>query len=429
MALLPSKQLTPYSDENVRQQPLLRRSAFVAALLACFGLCTMEAQAQTTEAASGQAPYSATSATTQTADAKLPQVSRSVDITAQNTVGSAQSWDEKIQQLQGELRADLEFNADWVEQILNQAQFNERVQRLMTPSTSSSTTVRDWQEYRTRLVNQARIDAGVLFWLQNAQTLEAVQAQWGVPAEVIVGIIGIETFYGRNTGNIRVLDALATLAFDYPPTHPRADQRAAYFRQELIQFLRLCVENDLDPLTVRGSYAGAMGIPQFMPSSWMLYGQVYDKGGKANLLTSAPDAIASVANYLRAHGWKPGLPAWYSVALEASEAQKTVLLKPDILPTFDVAALERLGAQIAPEGKNHEGLLALVELKNGAREPQFILGSENFYAVTRYNQSSYYALAVLELGAEVHQRILRMQAASPQTPANSSTTEQTTPTP
>lgn len=376
----------------------LLRPLLGASLAACLGLSLQAAWAQ------------AEPLTDPIADVAAPSVSSSTNITAPAASLHPQSWDEKIQQLQGELRADLELNGDWVEQILNQAQFNARVQRLMTPSTTGGTTVRDWQEYRNRLVSPARIDAGVLFWMQNSQTLQAVEAKWGVPAEVIVGIIGIETFYGRNTGNIRVLDALATLAFDYPQSHPRAEQRAAYFRQELIQFLRLCVENDLDPLTVRGSFAGAMGIPQFMPSSWMLYGEDYDKGTQANLLSSPADAIASVANYLRAHGWKAGVPAWYSVKLQADGPQMATLLQPDILPTFDVEALQSLGAQVTPEGKNHEGLLALVELKNGPREPQYILGSENFYAVTRYNQSSYYALAVLELGSQVHQRILSMQS-------------------
>ena len=378
----------------------LVRTLLSASLTACLSLSAHTAWAQAEPSAEP------------TADAAAPSVSSSTNITAPTAALHPPSWDEKIQQLQGELRADLELNGDWVEQILNQAQFNARVQRLMTPATGSS-TVRDWQEYRNRLVSPARIDAGVLFWMQNSQTLQAVEAKWGVPAEVIVGIIGIETFYGRNTGNIRVLDALATLAFDYPQSHPRAEQRAAYFRQELIQFLRLCVENDLDPLTVRGSFAGAMGIPQFMPSSWMLYGEDYDKGTQANLLSSPADAIASVANYLRAHGWKSGLPAWYSVSLQADGSQMATLLQPDILPTFDVDALKGLGAHVTPEGKNHDGLLALVELKNGPREPEYILGSENFYAVTRYNQSSYYALAVLELGAQVHQRILRMKSTPP----------------
>lgn len=315
-------------------------------------------------------------------------------------------WGQKIEQFKGELRATSEFNPQWLEQTLSSATHNARVKRLMTPASGASSTVPDWQEYRSRLVSPPRIEAGVQFWRQNRQTLATVEERWGVPAHVIVGIIGIETFYGRNTGDIRALDALATLAFDYPAGHPRATERAAYFHRELEQFLRLSQQNGLDPLTVRGSFAGALGIAQFMPSSWMLYGEDYDRNGRADLIGSPQDAIASVANYLRAHGWKPGKPAWFEVQFDAAGADLATLLKPDILPTFDVASLESLGARIIPsEGKNYEGLLALVELRNGERPAQYIIGTENFYAITRYNQSSYYALAVLELGAEVARKL------------------------
>lgn len=332
--------------------------------------------------------------------------------TAQNSTATQQTasqapadWQEKINLFKGSLRSDPELPSQWVDQVLSDAVYNARVKRLMTPAAGARSTVPDWQEYRARLVNSARIEAGVAFWRKNRQTLINVAQETGVPAEVIVGIIGIETFYGRNTGDIRVLDALSTLAFDYPATHPRANEREAYFRQELEQFLRLCIQNDLDPLKVRGSFAGAMGIPQFMPSSWMQYGEDFDKNGAPDLIGSQQDAIASVANYLRAHGWKPGKPAWYSVSFNADVLNLEELLKPDILPTFDAQSLARLGANIAPSGTDHQGLLALVKLRNGARSPEYIIGTENFYAVTRYNQSSYYALAVLELGAEVARRL------------------------
>ncbi|THT98701.1 lytic murein transglycosylase B [Lampropedia puyangensis] len=335
---------------------------------------------------------------------------------------SVSSWAEQVRAFAGTFAADPDIPSEWASQILAQAQYNARVKRLMTPAQGSTSTVRDWQGYRARLVSPARIDAGVQFWRRNQQVLQEVQKQWGVPASVIVGIIGIETSYGQNVGNIRVLDALSTLAFDYPQEHPRALERAAYFRKELEQFLRLCRANGLDPLSITGSFAGAMGIPQFMPSSWMLYGEDYDSSGGVNLLTSAHDAIASVANYLRAHGWKPDQPAYFNIDLrQTTAAQMATLLAPDILPTFDQAALTALGAQLMPSGQRYEGQMALVELKNGENPPEYIAGTENFYAVTRYNQSSYYALAVLQLGEAVQRRFDLLQpTAAPAAPVAAS---------
>lgn len=314
-------------------------------------------------------------------------------------------WHEQLKEFEGELQAAADLPSAWVRRILSQVSYNAKAKRLMTPARNARSTVPDWQQYRARLVTTARIDAGLQFWRQHGNVLEQVAQRTGVPADVIVGIIGIETFYGRNTGDIRVLDALATLAFDYPQNHPRAQERAKYFRQELEQFLRLCLEHKLDPLALRGSFAGALGIPQFMPSNWILYGEDQNRDGRVDLLNTPADAIASVANYLRAHGWKPGVPAWYPIMLTADEQGLQTLLKPDILPTFDVQGMAQLGAHLGHTGRDHSGLLALVKLRNGPREPEYIAGTENFYAVTRYNQSSYYALAVLELGEAVARRM------------------------
>lgn len=331
------------------------------------------------------------------------------------------SWAEQVEQLKAELRHDPDLSAAWVARVLDSASRNARVHRLMTPSSSSASyasTAPDWQEYRQRLVTQERINAGVQFWNQHRQTLQQASEATGVPAEVIVGIIGIETSYGRNTGNIRVLDALATLAFDYPQSHPRAAERADYFRRELGHFLRLSQQNRLDPLSLRGSFAGAMGIPQFMPSSWITYGVDFDRNGQTDLIGSTADAIGSVGNYLQAHGWKRGQPAWQAVSLEKVNATHLeTLLQPDILPTFSAVQLRDMGVQTGADSRPLQpgtagnaastagtppgNLFALVKLRNGDRAPQYILGTENFYAITRYNQSSYYAMAVLELGASV----------------------------
>lgn len=332
--------------------------------------------------------------------------------------GAAQdsAWATQLHDLAGSFAADQDISAEWAWKVLSQARHNGRVKRLMTPSAQKAPTVRDWQAYRERLITAARIEAGMAFWRRHQQQLQDIEAFSGVPASVIVGIIGIETTYGQNMGSIRVLDALATLAFDYPSNHPRAFERSQFFRKELEQFLRLCHSNDLDPLTLQGSFAGAMGVPQFMPSSWRLYGRDGNEDGVVDLISSPQDAIASVANYLLAHGWRARQPAYLPVALQAQPEQLRALLAPDILPTFDQATLQQLGALPQPAGTQYDGLMALVELKNGARAPEYILGTENFYAVTRYNQSSYYALAVLQLGEAVQQRMQQLQPQRPPAP-------------
>ena len=246
-----------------------------------------------------------------------------------------------------------------------------------------------------------RINAGVKFWRDNRETLERAEQQTGVPASIIVGIIGVETIYGQQIGTYRVMDALSTLAFDFPTQHPRAKERAAFFMSELEAFLALTQRTGTDPLALRGSYAGAMGLPQFMPSSWAKYAVDFDGDGRIDLFNNAADVIGSVANYFKAFQWRPGMPTHYAVRLNAQGLDKAALLAPDILPTFTAAAMAALGAELDAQALQHAGPLALVELQNGDAPPLYVAGTENFYAITRYNWSSYYALAVIELGQEV----------------------------
>ncbi len=221
-----------------------------------------------------------------------------------------------------------------------------------------------------------------------------------MPPEIIVGIIGVETIYGQNMGNFRVIDALATLTFDFPPQHPRAAERQAYFSGELEQFLSLCARTDRSPAAPLGSYAGAMGLPQFMPSSWVKFAVDFDGDGQIDLWRSEADAIGSVANYFKGYGWQPGLPTHYPVRL-APEADMDTLLAPDILPSFSPARFAELGALLGPAAQAHPGPLALIELQNGGAEPSYVAGTQNFYVITRYNWSSYYAMAVIELGQAI----------------------------
>ena len=296
-------------------------------------------------------------------------------------------------------RADLPL--DWVRGAIGQALFNERVQRQMRPAAAPE-AAQNWALYRSRLVEPVRIRAAAAFWRARQATLARAQGDYGVPPEIVVGILGVETLFGQQMGRFRVIDALATLAFDFPAEHPRAPARQAFFQGELEQFLLLCRQAGLEPGVPLGSYAGAMGMPQFMPSSWLRYAVDYDGDGGIDLWRSAADAIGSVANYLKAHEWQPGLPAFYPVRC-LPQADLADLLAAGVQPALTPADLTARGAQLPPAGLAHPGLLALVELQNGdpaapGNEPLVVAGTENFYALTRYNQSACYAMAVLELG-------------------------------
>jgi membrane-bound lytic murein transglycosylase B len=234
-----------------------------------------------------------------------------------------------------------------------------------------------------------------------------------VPAEIVVGIVGVETIYGQQMGDFRVIDALATLAFDFPENHPRAAERTKYFRGELEQFLVLHRAGRTSPLKPRGSYAGAWGMPQFMPSSLARWGVDYDGDKKVDLANSTDDVIGSVANYFKGFGWNAGMPTHYPVRFDPAKLDLEALLAPDILPTFPVARFQEKGAILEGPALEHRGPLALVELQNGGEPPSYVAGTENFYVITRYNWSSYYAMAVIELGREVKEALGRQSARSP----------------
>jgi membrane-bound lytic murein transglycosylase B len=202
-------------------------------------------------------------------------------------------------------------------------------------------------------------------------------------------------------GSFRVVDALATLAFDFPQAHPRAAERQAFFRGELESFLGIESRTAQDPMAPLGSYAGAMGMPQFMPSSIAKYAVDFDGDGRIDLVDNPADVIGSVANYFKAFGWQPGMAPVFPVRLDEARLKKEVLLAPDILPTFSVDAFVAGGAVLEGEALQHPGLLALVELQNGYQAPSYVAGTRNFYVITRYNWSSYYAMSVIELGREV----------------------------
>ncbi len=275
---------------------------------------------------------------------------------------------------------------------------NSTVLKLIKPP--ATPLQRSWERYRPRFINDQRIDGGVRFWQENRTALVRARMTFGVPEEVIVAIIGVETVYGRNKGSFSVLEALTTLAFHYPP-------RADFFRSELEQFLLLTRENGLDPVAVKGSYAGAIGIPQFMPGSQRRYAVDFDGDGRIDLYGSVDDAIGSVARFLERHGWKPGEPVAVPAVLNGPPDPR--LIEAGIRPTLKVADLVQQGIRSTAEP---EALVTLVDLVSPGLETEYWLGYENFYVITRYNRSSFYAMSVHQLAEAIRMRINAVEASA-----------------
>ncbi|MBL8352056.1 MAG: lytic murein transglycosylase B [Burkholderiaceae bacterium] len=294
------------------------------------------------------------------------------------------------------LAAQQGLDPAWAREQLAQARYQPAVVRLIMPPPAG--TAKNWAAYRARFIEPERVRAGVAFWAANESWLAAAEQRWGVPASLVVGIIGVETFYGRHTGSFRVLDALATLSLDFPKG--RKD-RSEFFSDELGQFLKLAHSEQLPTTSVKGSFAGAIGLGQFMPGSINRYAVDFDGNGHIDMAGSPADVIGSVARYLAEHGWQRGLATHFAVKPPVDTTDRATLLAPDILPSFSAAQMAERGAELDAGGAAHEGPLALVELQNGDAAPSYIAGTQNFYTVTRYNWSSYYALAVIELGQAV----------------------------
>ncbi|MBI5257254.1 MAG: lytic murein transglycosylase B [Burkholderiales bacterium] len=300
---------------------------------------------------------------------------------------------EDVMRFAAELAEQQGLPREWLEAALAQARYLPAVARLIMPPPAG--TAKSWAAYRARFVERERVQAGAAFWAQHQAWLEAAEQRFGVPPEIIIGILGVETYYGRLTGSFRVLDALATLSFDFPSG--RKD-RSAFFRSELAAYLQLAQREGFAPESVKGSYAGAIGLGQFMPGSILKYALDFDGNGHVDMAGSPADVIGSIAHYLAEHGWRAGLPTHFDIQPPVDTAERAQLLAADILPSFTAGQMAERGAQLAEAAHQHEGLLALVELQNGAAAPSYVAGTQNFYAVTRYNWSSYYALAVIELG-------------------------------
>ena len=249
----------------------------------------------------------------------------------------------------------------------------------------------EWHQYRKIFLTDKRVSRGVAFWERNSELLDRIERDYGVPPEIVVAIVGVETFYGQYKGKAPVFDTLVTFAFDYP-------KRARFFTAELEAYLRLARENGFDPRSLKGSYAGAMGMPQFISSSYRNYAVDYDGDGHADLFESLPDVLGSVANYFRKHGWKPGAPVVHPLQGDATAAGR---FKTDLKPAYRWAQLKAAGFS-SEEPIPDDAPVSLLRLKQPQSE-EYWAGRDNFYVITRYNHSELYAMAVHQLGQAIRQ--------------------------
>jgi peptidoglycan lytic transglycosylase B len=282
------------------------------------------------------------------------------------------------------------FDRAEVEALLVEA---TKKQSIIDAMTRPAERVKPWKDYRKIFIQEKRIEQGVNFWLENRDALKRASKEYGVAPEVIVAIIGVETFYGRIKGSYRVIDALATLSFDYP-------KRSAFFTKQLEQFLLLAREQNQAPLSLTGSYAGAMGYGQFIPSSYRSYAVDFDGDGFADIWNNTTDAIGSVANYFSKHGWQPGKNV-VSRAHAKEGYDTTWLNQLKLEKTLDELAVMGF-TPIKPLPGN---LKALPMLLNGKQGEEFWLGLKNFYVITRYNHSRLYAMAVHDLSQLILERV------------------------
>ena len=295
----------------------------------------------------------------------------------------------EIETFIGEMADKHQFDPGALRSLFGRAQPRPEILRAI----STPITALPWHEFRGRFMDAARINGGIRFWREHAATLEKASREFGVPEEIIVATIGVETLYGRNTGTHRVLEALAMLAFQYPP-------RAALFRSELEQYLLLVREAGFDAMGIRGSYAGAIGIPQFLPSSYRRYAVDFNGDGRRDLMKTPADAIGSVANYYKSFGWRRGEGITVPAEVDPGNAQP--LLEIGLLPQLSVRELRRFG--VMPAAAVDEGAKAALFTAEAATGPLYWLGLNNFYVITRYNRSVNYALVVQELARELRGR-------------------------
>ncbi len=287
------------------------------------------------------------------------------------------------------------FDKQALERIFTKVELLDYVLEVIQKPAEKS---KEWHEYRKIFLTQERIDKGVLFWQENRDLLMEVEKEYGVPREMIVAIIGVETYYGKFKGKYRVIDSLATLAFNYP-------KRAKFFRNELKQFLLFTRRLKMDPFSRMGSYAGAMGMPQFMPSSFQAYAIDFDRDDQINIWDNKADIFGSVANYFKRHGWKTGepvaVPTWVK-----NNARLEKFIEKGLKPTIPFDELTKSGIQTK---RNIDGnpTSSLLEYKQKNGKDYWVI-FQNFYTITRYNHSPLYGMAVYQLSEEIKEAYIQL---------------------
>ena len=303
-------------------------------------------------------------------------------ITSFNVLAAVEET-ELFNQFIGSMVEKHQFDETALKQLFHSVDIKQNIIKTMERPAEG---VLPWHKYRKIFMTDTHIKGGLKFWQENEATLTAVAAKYGVPAEIIIAIIGVETRYGGHTGNHRIIDALSTLGFSYP-------KRSKFFLSELENFLILCREENIDPLEPTGSYAGAMGIPQFMPSSYRAYAADFEDDKKRDIWNNSADAIASVANYFMKHKWQKGEAITYQVKADGEAYQKALTkgLKPDL--TW--AELQMMSVTSTAELKQDEAVKLLAYQQE--KGDDLWVGLHNFYVITRYNHSPLYAMAVYQL--------------------------------
>ena len=302
-----------------------------------------------------------------------------------------------VQQFIDELTIQHGFERQRVERWLSQARYSPAVERYMQPPIAFGQ--RNWLDYRARYLDEARVQAGAAFVRNHQMAMERAQREFGVPAEIIAAIIGVETYYGRITGNFRTLDALVTLSFDYL-------RRADYYRQQLTEFLLLMREQKTDPLTIKGSFAGAVGLPQFMPGSIRRHAVDFDGDGRVDLGNSPADAIGSVASFLAAHGWQRDTPIVFEVV--ADEAIVDALGRGiNAAVTWSDALAAGVEGDLPLPLDAQVLVIDLPIVDGGDAKRLYRVGTVNFSALLHYNRSYFYASAVVDLSRAVSEALER----------------------
>ena len=379
--------------------PLPRRVLQISCLAALLSAC------------SGTAVSPNTGSAGQPSNQNSNQTSTSTDTQPPTTVNTAPAGGHTqatrraaLRQFGIDLASTRQLSETGVLSLVEDARYNPTVVRIVTPPAVDQPKVpRSWATYRGRFVEPIRINQGRAFMQQYAPELDRAAKRYGVPQSIIAAIIGVETLYGKSQGNFRVLDALASLGFDYPD--PKRPDRAAMFRGQLADLIELDLTGRLDARSIKGSYAGAIGIPQFMPGSIKRFAVSATGAKSIDLSNSMPDAIDSVANFLVEHGWQRGLPVFAPVTLPAS-ADK--LVDGGLKPTLDWPQLRAAGAKLAPGAKEtawSRSPLGVIDLpEEAAGKVELRTATQNFFTITLYNRSYFYAASVADLAQALENR-------------------------